>query len=383
MKNIMKEKLTLPIKPKKSQGKPTKKFSDQVKGKMCFAFDFGEYATKIAVAKVTKGKLTVKNLLVVENDERQTKIDSSNIKEWRAKLGRALGQQNISTVGQVAVCTVGSRHYISRPLEVPYATGPDLLGLVAYEMSQSLSLDMDNYYFQYKVLSVSEKNGAKVCNVWAAAVSKSICDCYYELLDSLRLKPLVMDVNINGLERIFAADTQLGEVTRDSVIATVDLGMRGTEVNIFQNGIYVRGANVEVGEGKMVSAAKNALGVQIADIHNGNKLVVKPQNIYDIMRKNDSPNAKAFISVIEEWLTEINAVVKRHNISSPSAQITKLVLYGGSPQQVWLKPYLERYLEVNTVLVQNLDCFNIPPALIQGSNTIPQCLNALGLLLIN
>lgn len=380
MEKIM-EKKTRPATIKKKT-KSAKKITDELKGKLCFAFDFGEYATKIVVAKIAKGKINVKHLLVVENDERKSKIDSSNIKDWRAKLLRELSQNNISASGHVAVCTVGSRYYISRQLEIPYAEDADLQGLVAYEMSQSLSLDMDSYYFQHKLLSVSERNGGKVCSVWVAALQKTVCDSYYELLDSLRLKPLVLDININGLERIFVADQALNALAKDSVVATVDLGIRSTEVNIFKNGVYVQGANVDIGDGKLVSAAKSVLGIQIADIHNGSKLIVKPQIIYDITRQTGSANAKAFVSVVEEWLTEINGVIKRHNISYPTAPITKILLYGGSPQQIWLKPYLEKYLGVSAFMVQNFDCCSIPSALVQGSNTLPQCLNAISLLLM-
>ena len=383
LKETVKARKIRPAAKSKARVKPAKKFTDELRGKMCFAFDFGEYATKIAVAKVSKGKISVKHLLVVENDEQNSKIDSSNIKDWRAKLLRVFNQSGISVSGQAAVCTVGSRYYISRRLEIPYAENVDLHGLVAYEMSNSLSLDMDSYYFQYKLLSVYEKNGGKVCSVWVAALQKAVCDSYYELLESLRLKPLVMDININGLARLFAADGGLSDMAKDSVVATVDLGIRSTEVNIFKNGVYVQGANVDIGDGKLVSAAKSVLGVQIADIRNGNKLIVKPRNIYDIMRRTDSAGARAFVSVVEEWLTEIYGVVRRYNISYPAEPVSKILLYGGSPQQIWLKPYLEKYLGVPTELVQSLDCCNIPASLVQGSNTFPQCLNAISLLLMD
>ena len=380
-KNIdLKKPINLSFKEKKNSRE--KSFTNLIKGKTCFAFDFGDYATKIAIAKISNDKIELKNLLVVENDERKSKIETSNVNEWHDKLSKAFSTNNISTFGQYAVCTVGSRYYISRQMEVPYAEEKDMLGLIAYEMSQSLSLDKDSYYFQYKLISTYEKNGGKVCNVWVAALKKTLCDTYYELLDSFKLKPLIMDINVDGLERIFAADSKLGEFAKGGSVATIDFGMHGTEVNIFNNGKYIQGSNVNVGDGKFVSAAKNVLGIQISDIHNGNKLIVDPKIVYGITRQPEMANSKIFASVLEEWLAEVGMIIKRYNISYPNAQVSKIFMYGGSPQQAWLKYFVEEYLGIKVLLIKKLDCVDVPKAYEQEENLIPQCLNAISLFLM-
>ncbi len=363
--------------------KVKKTFLAECKGKLCFAFDFGEYATKIAVAKVTKDKVEIKNLIVVENDENHTRIDDSNIKEWRAKLSRVLAQHSLNTYGQIGLCSIGSRGYISRQLEIPYVKDEDREGLVAHEMSQILSLDVDSYLFQHKVKDIYESNGVQMCTVWAAAVSKKTCDNYYELLESLKLNPLVMDININGLERLFAADRGLEAQVQDKTVAVVDYGIRSTEVSMFEGGIYRQGSNINLGEGRLVTAAKNVLGVQISNIHNGNKLVVSPQVIYDILKQaQTSDPARMFMTVVEDWISEINSAIKRYNINHPGKEVEALLLYGGSLQFPWLKAYLERYLDVPTTVVTALDCAAISGKTELTSNTIPQFLNAIGLFYI-
>ena len=369
------------VKQTKRPKKAPKSFLAECKGKLCFAFDFGEYATKIAVARITSNGIDVRNLLTVENDERSCRIDDSNIKEWRTKLSRVFAQNNLNPSGQIGMCTIGCRQYISRQLSVPFAEEPDLNGLVAYEMSQSLSLDIDSYLFQQRILREYEENGVKMCSVWAAAVSKTLCDNYYNLIESLKLKPLVMDININGVERLLAADSYLHKQAEDKTIAVIDYGIRGTEVSVFENGRYAQGFNIELGEGRLVAAAKNVLGIQIADIHNGNKLIVSPQVIYDILRNAQSSEmAKAFMSVVEEWLTEINTVIQRYNINHPAGPVSGLYLYGGSQQLYWLKAYLEKYLNTPADIISKVDYCTFPKKNASGS-TIPQVLNVLDLFL--
>lgn len=366
--------------PKK---KPPKPFAAEVRGKLCFAFDFGEYAAKIAVGKIAGGKIEVRDLLVVENDERSAKPDETNLKEWRGRLSRALSQRNLSAPGQIGLCTVGSRHYISRRLEIPYAEEQDRQGLVAYEMSQSLSLDPDAYLFQHRVVRTYDKNGVKMCSVWAAALPGDLCDNYYKLLESLKLRPLVMDISVNGMERLLTADRGLRAQTENRTIALVDFGIRGTEVGIYENGRYQESFRVDLGEGRLVAAAKNTLGVQIADIHNGNKLIVPPQAVYDIMRAAQlSEPAKAFRSAVEEWLTEINTVVKRYNLDHAARPVSALLLHGGSPQLSWLKAYLEKNLGIPAAVISSLDCCALSDRVQRSGNTVPQFLNALGLFLI-
>lgn len=367
----------------KKEKEKDKDFRAKVKGKLCFAFDFGEYATKIVVAKVDKDKIDVRHTLVVENDDRKTKIDSSNLEDWKTKISHAFSQNNINPSGQFGLCVVNSRNYIARQLDIPYAEEDDRQGLVAYEMSQRLSLDPETHLFQHKVLRTYESNSVKMCTVWAVAVPKELCQLYFQLLDSLKLQPLVMDISVNGMERLFSADEAFRKLASNAVVATLDYGARGTEVNIYEDGKYLQGSYVERGDGKLVAAAKNTLGAQIADIHNENKLVIPPQKVYEIMTKADqSEMAQLFLTTVEEWLLDINSAVKRYNVTYPAKPISHILVYGGSPQLVWLRAYLEKYLRIPTTVVRAPECIQFSEKSAPADNAIPQLLNAMGLLLI-
>lgn len=367
-------------KPKQQQKKKSKKadFSAATRGKLCFSFDFGEYSTKLTVAKVAGKSVQIVKQLLIENREHIRSINEENLSEWRNKISKALSDNKLNPAGQIGVCSLNSRHYIARQIEIPYADEADLQGLAAYELAQSLELDMDENIFQHKVLSTYEKNGKTMCTVWAAAVPKSLCQNYFNLLTSLKLKPMLMDLHVNGLESLLALDPALSAKTKDNSVAVIDYGLRNSEVYIFSGGSCLQTSNIDSGEGKLIAAAKNALGPHIVDIHNNNKLTVPPQEIYEIIRDADkSETAAVFADVVQKWIAEINNVVRRFNIDHPGRQIKNVFLYGGSQQLPWLKAYLEKLIGLPVEIMNGANCFKS----VSSPEELPKYLNSAAILL--
>ena len=361
-------------------GKKAKKrdFYAEVRGKKCFSFDFGTYSTKLTIAKVSPGNVQVLQQILIENREHSRTIESDNLNDWRAKISKALEENNINPAGQIGICAINSTHYIARQFDLPLVDDADLEGLSAYELGQSLELDMEEHIFQHKVLRTYENRGRTMCTVWAAAVPKSLCQNYFDLLASLKLKPLCLDLHVNGLENLLEADRSLAARSQNRTVAMIDYGLRSTEMYILKNGLCVQTSNIDSGEGKLIAAAKNALGAQIVDIHNSNKVMVPPQQIYEIIRDAKSSEVAAvFADVVQKWISEINNVIRRFNIDHPGEQIGQVFIYGGSQQLPWLKAYLENLISIPVEVISDSSCFRYDYA----SDEFPKYLNSAAVLL--
>ncbi len=362
--------------------KKSKSLHAATRGRLCFAFDFGAFATKIAIVKVTKSKLEFRKLLTVENDSSTYEVGASDVKGLEQRIARALKRTGITASGHLGLCTVGVNHYITRLLEIPFVEERERQGLVAYEMGRSLSLDVDTYFFQHIVQKVYEKNGRQMCSVWVTALPKERCEAYYSLLEALKLKPLTLDINVNGMMRFFKKDTVINGQVSNAVVATVDLGRTGTEVSMYTNGMYTQGGFIPIGEEHFVSDVRAVLGVSAVDVANPNKLTVRPQEVYNILHQTKtSESARAFACNVEAWISEINTEIKRSYIHSDSETVSHLYLYGGSLQLVWLRPYLEKVLGIPTTVIHKSACYPLPDKIPQLPNTIPQFLNTLNLFL--
>ncbi len=333
--NILKKK------PSETKAKPAASFRNAAKGKLIFAFDFGEYAVKIAMLKIKRGGVEIRHLFSVENRENLSRLDNNNVRSWRLLIQRAFSQRNIVPDNHIAVCTIGGKSFIHRQLEIPYAEEKDRAGLVENEMSQLLALDPAFYVFQHELLEVTGENEDKKCKVWAAAMPKETCNAAYELLRSLKLVPYVMDIHVNGIRRFLTADETVSAAVKGQTAACIDYGMTHTEISFIRDGRLLADTMIDVGDGRLVAEAKTALGTRIVDSANQNKIIVSPEEICNILnRAHTTPEERAFSAYIEDWLSKINTAISRFNFEHSSEPVKKLFIYGGSPQIVWLVQYL-------------------------------------------
>lgn len=370
----------------KNGGKKTKSaggFRSTAAGKVLFAFDFGEFSVKIAVLKIRRGSIELRHLVTVENRENLTRLDHSNVREWRTRIQRALSQLNIVVDDHLAVCTVGGKNFISRRLEIPYAEEKDRAGLVENEMSQLLALDSASYVFQHELLEVVGSGENKKCVVWAVAMPREVSGAAYELLRSLKLRPLVMDIHVNGIRRFLKADEALRNGCKGQTVACIDYGMTNTEINYVRGGQLIGNSLVDEGDGRLVSEARNALGVRAADPSNPNKLTASPREICDILNKaHTTAEERSFTMFIQDLLSKIDTAISRFNFEHPSEPVGKIYMYGGSPQLVWLSQYVASVTQLPTEHITKTNLFDTESMANQKNIDYSAYLNVLGLALM-
>ncbi len=365
--------------------KQQKSFRTVARGKLCFAFDFGEYAIKIVVAKIQKNGFEIRNMIIIENDEQDTKLDKSNVKQWSSRIKREFALKNIVPNDQVAVCSVGERSCLSRQFDIPYIEDAyDRNGIAGQEMCTNLALDPDAYIFQHELLDIKETDDGRVCTVRVVAIRDEVASVYYDLIRSLKLRPYVLDVNANGVKRFAAADIEVSSASNGRTAAYIDYGMNSSDIYICRDGRLLGVSHIDNGDNRLVAEAKNFLGAQIADPKNPNKLLVQPSQIYGIINEADyNPKATAFSMVVEEWLSKINSIITRFDIENPTQKVSHIYLYGGSFQLVWLVKYVQSVTKKESSIIQKSDCFDLNSIYNAKNNAIPQFFNALNLLLMN
>ena len=343
--------------------KATRSFRSAASGKPVFAFDFGEYAVKVAVLKVRRNGTQIRHLFTVENKESLSRLESANVRNWRMQIQRALSQRNIIADNHLAVCTIGGKFFIHRQLEIPYADDRDRNGLVENEMGQLLALDSASYVFQHELIDVTGEGDDRRCRVWAVAMPKETCSAAFELIRSLKLRPYIMDVHSNGIRRLLKADETLNAETRGRTAACIDFGMTHTEITFVRDGRLLADTMVDEGDGRLVAEAKNALGSRITDPSNSNKIIASPEEICNILnRAHTTPEERAFSAYIEDWLSKVNTAISRFNFEHSQEPAERIYVYGGSPQLVWLVQYLEAVTRLPSSVIRTSPLFELEAA---------------------
>lgn len=362
-------------------------------GKIVFAFDFGEYSVKIAVLKILRsGGAEIRNLLTVENVEGLPRLDMNNLKNWRARIQRALSQRNLSADEHYAVCTFGSKTFIHRQLEIPYVEEKDRNGLVESEMSQLLALETGSYIFQHEVIEElvtrnaenPEAEEEKKTRVWAVAMPRDTCTAAYNLLRSLKFRPLVMDIHANGIRRFLSADDFYAATTANETVACLDYGMTHTEVSFIRNGKLLGNALLDAGDGRLVSEAINAMGNRAVDTSNQFKLAVSPEEVCSLLTKEDvTAEERAFNISVEDWLSKISTAINRFNYDHPDEPASRILIYGGSPQIIWLVQYIQMLVKLPADRITNSTLFQATGSLASKKIDYSTYLNALSLALMD
>lgn len=343
------------------------------------AFDLGRFSTKVVVFKRHNNELKIKKILTIENEYDMTNLEPSNFTHWKEKIKTNLEKNGILLKKQFAMCSLSRKDYIGRVIDIPFIEGEDLDGLVSFEMCKLLSLDNDKYLFQYDVKKRYTKDDKEMCVVFAVAVAKSICEIYYNLFSELGMRPLLLDIDIKGLERAVTEDDVIHEVAKDKAIAFIDFGSLDTGIAIFNKGNLVQAQRISGGGDDLTVAVKNYLGEEVVDRKNPSKIIIAPQQVHDIIH---DPNGAELKQEFENWISEINSYIKRYNLYRPNEEVKHIYVVGGNPQIIWIKLYLEKYLQVP---VQTIDFFaNLQnqTVLEKEQINIATYANVLGLLLV-
>ncbi len=345
------------VKAAKTKGKAS--FRSTAMGKLLFAFDFGEFSVKVAVLKIKKTGIELRYLFSVENRENLTKLDSTNVRAWRTQIQKAFSSMNIIAEDHLAVCSIGGKAFIHRQIEIPYVEEKDRNGLVENEMSQMLALDTSTYVFQHEVIEVVETGEEKRLKVWAVAMPKETSAAAYELIRSLRLKPVVMDIHANGMRRFLKSDENMLAKNRNQTVACIDYGMTHTELLFIRDGELLGDTLIDEGDERLVSEARNAIGIRCTDPANPNKIIASPQDICNILNKaHTTAEERSFSLYVKDWLSKVNTAITRFNFDHPSDSVQKIYLYGGSPQNIWLVQYLQSVSRIPAEQITKTSLFN-------------------------
>lgn len=127
-----------------------------------------------------------------------------------------------------ASIALGQRGIIVRSIKVPKMTPGDLDKMLKMEAGDYLTVSIEDYAFQYKLLAETEENGQKYYDVLLVAVLHSQIEQLVEITESAGLKLDYIDVLPNILFRLF-------KQTGYKNAMLVQSGTDGTSMAIFKD----------------------------------------------------------------------------------------------------------------------------------------------------
>ncbi len=198
------------------------------------------------------------------------------------------------------------------------------------EAEQYIPFDINEVYLDFQKLP-TKKEGAERMSVMLVAAKKEVVNDYLEMLEQLKLKTVLVDVDGFALENIWETTNELAQN-----VALIDIGASKMNINIISDGVSVLARDVVVGSGQLTEQLANALDV---DYETAEKIKLGLIPVDDNGRQKIE---NIFNKTCTQWVLEIKKAIDLYQANNPDKNITSLVLSGGGSKVNGLLEYLSR-----------------------------------------
>lgn len=181
---------------------------------------------------------------------RQGLITDSIIKN-KAELAAALTLligSNKAFSAKSAFVTLNQANAFVREFAVPDGSAKQIDAMVNNEMLNFNSAASSDV-IEYKVLEkLTADNGSKSVRIRAFSVSRATVDTYYALLQDARLKPAVMDINPNAIDKLLARRPLINGVSQsESSFLLLDFSYPGVMAYIVYDYTVIASRFIPIG----------------------------------------------------------------------------------------------------------------------------------------
>ncbi len=236
---------------------------------------FGKNAKQLIIdasssnLKVAEGSYNEKTGLIMLEKVGVVPLDSDTINDGAISdssgivlaLKHALARLDIQT--KTTILTIEGAYMHTRDLELPAAKPEQLKDMVKYEiLGQGQTKDMIVDYITCGKTMDEESKTEKI-KVRATAIPTEVANDYRELLKGAELTPYALDVNPNGIRKLFSSGMINGSTNvSNSTLLLIELSGRTTTVTVLDKGFPVLSRRLQFGHHNIRQVAESVKKVQ-------------------------------------------------------------------------------------------------------------------------
>jgi type IV pilus assembly protein PilM len=349
--------------------------------KNIISVDIGTYTTKIVVGK-TKNKnkeIHINNAFMVETPSESYEDGYiKNLEAFKKMIHSILNKNKIKE--KDIIFTVQSKDIITREIVLPYVKEEELSSMVYLEIEQYLPIRLDEYAVEYKVLEEFVDNDIKKIRVLVGALPKSMVKIYLELIESLKLKALALDMHANCISKIFGGNVTINKENHslDKTVTLIDLGHEYTNVTIINKGLIRFNRLIHQGGRHIDTSIANTYNLSLEDAQNRK---IEHTNLEEVDGGFTSTSMlnELVQSNVDTWISEIQRIFQYYNSRERGNSVDEIYLYGGSSNIKNLSNYMTNYTNIPTIKINTID--NIKFGKMSAKMDLGNYLNAIGALI--
>lgn len=195
------------------------------------------------------------------------------------------------------------------------------------EAEQYIPFDIEDVYLDFQDLQTGSKEADRT-DVMLVAAKREIVDDYLDMLRSLNLSPVIVDVDGFALENTYEYNYQKNEN-----VALVDIGASKMSINILSQGISVVARDIIVGSRQLTDQIQNVFDIEFEEAE-----ALKLGSIQDDDKREEIENI--FSTTCTQWVLEIKKAIDLYHSNHTDQPLKKMILSGGGAKVTGLIDFL-------------------------------------------
>jgi len=298
------------------------------KQKTITGVDIGSHAVKVCQLKKTGDQFSLEVLGSVAVPPGSVE---DGVLQEPEELGKVISAlfKNLKIKETKVGISISGYSVIVKKIHMEPLDEEELASHILEEAEQYIPFDKEDVYLDFQDLKTNTDEDDRT-EVMLVAAKKEVVDGYTEMLESLKLQPVLVDVDGFALENIW-------EITQgiSSNVALVDIGAAKMNINIISDGASVLAKDVVVGSQQLTEQIANTFDLDFPEAEEI-KLGIKPAG----GKKKDIE--EIFSTTCANWIFEIKKAIDLYQSNNPDKPLQYLVLSGGGSKIPGLKEYLAK-----------------------------------------
>ena len=216
---------------------------------------------------------------------------------------------------------------IVKKINLEVMSDEELDDYITEEAEQYIPFDIDDVYLDYQVIRAGSDEFDR-SDVMLVAAKKDVIDDYLDMLQELKLLPVLVDVDGFALENIWESSSE-----KMDNVALVDIGASKMNINIISDGASVLARDVVVGSEQLTNQIANTLDI---DFEKAEKLKLGQIPAGEYQEELE----EIFTQTCTQWVLEIRKAIDLYEANNPDKPLASLVLSGGGSKVRGLKQYI-------------------------------------------
>ncbi len=288
--------------------------------------DIGSHAVKVCQLKQTSGGYTIITLGSTVLPEGAVEDGTLNDPET---VGKAISDllQNLKIKNKKIGFSISGYSVIVKKVNLAVMEDNQLEEHIMAEAEQYIPFDIEDVYLDFQDLKTNLKETDRT-DVMLVAAKKEIVDDYLEMLRSLNLIPIIVDVDGFALENAYEYNYHKNEN-----VALVDIGASKMSINILSQGISVVARDIIVGSRQLTEQIQNVFDIEFEEAE-----ALKLGSTQDDEKRAEIEDI--FSTTCTQWILEIKKAIDLYHSNHPEQPLKKIILSGGGAKVAGLIDFL-------------------------------------------